>query len=346
MPESSLRLFHENKRPRAQRMVRFAVRSLAITLALLILTCVGTLAGLRFAAQQRERLADGEGAPAGGRFVRGDDVSLYIQEVGPPDGMPVLFIPGTGAWSETWRDTLSECAARGHHCIALDLPPFGYSQRPADHDYSTPRQARRIAGLLDALGISQAVLVGHSFGSRATMQLALSEPQRIRALVLVDAALAVNAPLHADAQVPAVMRWSPLRNAVIASTATNPRLTHFFLEKFTTRHEVLTPERVAIYQRPFARRGTTEAFAHWAMQFGEPTSGLLSADPAAYRKADIPTLLLWGEADTVTPLAEGRALAQLLPRAKLEVLPGVGHIPQIEMPSAFNKSLMDYLGAL
>jgi pimeloyl-ACP methyl ester carboxylesterase len=334
------KLFRSNTPTWPHRAARIA----AWLLALIVVITLCALAGLRIAAQHRERLADGLGAPPNGRLIAAGDLRLFVQESGPTTGMPVVFIPGTGAWSETWRESLDELAARGYRCIALDLPPFGYSQRPADQDYSTPRQAQRILALLDALGIHDAVLVGHSFGSRATMQLALGSPGRVRALVLVDAALAVHAAPHAEKQVPWLLRWSPLRNAVIASTVTNPQLTHFFLEQFTTRHEVLTPARVDLYRQQFARLGTTEAFGRWAMQFGEATSNLLSADPAAYRKLDIPTLLLWGETDTVTPLAQGRQLAALLPRADLQVLPDAGHIPQIETPHAFNASLLTFLG--
>ncbi|HSD38006.1 MAG TPA: alpha/beta hydrolase [Rhodocyclaceae bacterium] len=337
-----LKLFHSNAPSWPRRAARIAIRLLALIVAI----GVGAPIGLRIAAHTCERLADGERLPSGGRLIASGDVKLFMQESGPADGMPIVFIPGTGAWSETWRTTLDALAAKGYHGIALDLPPFGYSQRPADHDYSTPRQAQRILGLLDALGIHEAVLVGHSFGSRATMQLALSAPQRVRAVALVDAALAVDTAPHADARSPWLLRWSPLRDTLIASTATNPLLTHFFLEQFTTRHEVLTPARVGLYSQPFARQGTTEAFGRWAMQFGEPTSGLLSADPAAYRKADIPALLIWGERDTVTPLAQGRHLATLLPRADLQILPDAGHIPQIETPAAFNATLLAFLGKL
>jgi pimeloyl-ACP methyl ester carboxylesterase len=162
----------------------------------------------------------------------------------------------------------------------------------------------------------------------------------------VDAALTLGSPPHADAEIPLALRWAPLRNALIASTATNPLLTHYFLEQFTTRHEVLTPSRVALYRQAFARRGTTEAFGNWAMQFGEPTAQLLCATPAAYRSLSVPALVLWGERDAVTPLAQGQALAALLPRSRLAVLAGVGHIPQIESPAVFNEQLMAFLGSL
>src|SRR5262249_10143932 len=75
------------------------------------------------------------GAPASGPFVRAAGVDLFIQELGPKDAPVVLFVHGMGAWSELWRDTLVATAAAGSHAVALDLPPFGYSERPAPPAY-------------------------------------------------------------------------------------------------------------------------------------------------------------------------------------------------------------------
>ena len=72
-----------------------------------------------------------EAAPSTGRFVQAGDVELYIQEMGPADGPAILFIHGTAAWSEFWRETMTQLADAGFHCVAIDIPPFGFSQRPA-----------------------------------------------------------------------------------------------------------------------------------------------------------------------------------------------------------------------
>ena len=83
--------------------------------------------------------------------------------------MPVVLIHGTAAWSELWRATIDALAAAGFHVIALDLPPFGFSDRPGD--YTRERQAARIDGVLDQLGVAPAIIVGHSFGAGAATRI-------------------------------------------------------------------------------------------------------------------------------------------------------------------------------
>lgn len=296
-----------------------------------------------FAAASRERLDYREAAPAGVHWVKAGDVDIAYQEAGPRNGPAVLFIPGTAAWSETWRPAMTALAAHGYRAIAIDLPPFGYSQRPGNGDYSTVAQAQRIVGALDALGVRQTMLVGHSVGARATVEAAMSVPERVASLVLVDAALGLQSSEAPSSVVRGALDTPPLRNALIASTATNPWLTRYFLAQFTSRHEVLTPETVARYSRPFVQRGTTAAFGRWADSFILQDRPPASAVAANYRRLTMPALVLWGRTDAVTPLAQGQYLSGLLPNVRLSVLDGVGHIPQLESPAQFNNALLAYL---
>jgi pimeloyl-ACP methyl ester carboxylesterase len=84
-----------------------------------------------------------------------------------PAGLPVVFIHGFGAWSETWKKTTSVLAAQGFHTIALDIPPFGFSEKPADGSFSTQAQAQRIIKVFDTLQLKQVILVG-PFRGRAS----------------------------------------------------------------------------------------------------------------------------------------------------------------------------------
>ena len=171
-----------------RRTARFA-RIVAYSLGALLLAVALILAGYRVAAARRETQSRQDAAPKSGRFVHAADVELFVQEEGPTDGAPIVFVHGTGAWSEIWRGTMHALAGAGFRAIALDMPPFGYSTRPASVDYGDGAQARRILGALDALQLQRVTLVGHSFGGRPTMQATFVAPQRVERLVLVDAAL-------------------------------------------------------------------------------------------------------------------------------------------------------------
>jgi|SRR5882672_698553 len=323
---------------------RFLTRLVAVTAGVLLLV-VAALFGFRLVSQARETASRVDAAPTNGQFITAADVGIYVQEAGPPGGVPVVLIHGLGAWSETWRPTIDALAMAGYRVIALDLPPFGFSFRPASGDYSTEAQARRIVALLDALKLDSVVLIGHSFGARATVEAALSAPQRVRTLVLVCAALGLQDPPGADAGAFAhvVLGTAPVRNAVVATLATNPWLTGTFLRAFTSRHDAITSQRIEIYQRPLQVVATTEAFGRWGAQFVLSDEQPASRQPLLYRKLVLPALVIWGESDTVTPLPQARHLVGLLPDATLLTMPGIGHIPQLEDERAFNALLVENL---
>jgi len=320
---------------------------LAAIVVVIVLLVAAALTALRFASQAREVDGRVTAAPATGRFIAGGDVNLFVQESGPAAGVPVVLIHGVGAWSETWRDSIDALAQAGYRVVAIDMPPFGYSFRPTDRDYSTEAQARRILAALDALSIDSAVLVGHSFGGRATVEAAMRAPQRVRALVLVSAALGLQDP-PGDASLLAhlLLDARMLRNALVASIGTNPWLTETVLRSFTRRHDALTPGRVALYQRPQRVTGSTEAMGDWLQQFMLSGERPASRQPLRYREIAIPTLVIWGAEDTVTPPAQAQHLVKLLPGATLATLPGTGHIPQLEDERAFNALLLQGLSVL
>ena len=337
---------------------------MAIALGVLLLAVALVLAGFRVAADRRETLSRFDAAPKSGRFVRAADVHLFVQEEGPADGQPVVLIHGTGAWSEIWRGTMRSLAGAGYRAVAVDMPPFGYSSLPTSGDYGDDAQARRIIGLLDALRFERATLVGHSFGGRPTMQAVFTAPQRVERLVLVDAALDL-ARGCLDAEVrgchtvvrdsfPAsqpsgpwlartLLRVRALRESVVSATLSNPMLTGRLLSRLVANHDVVTPERIAMLQRPFTLQGWTPGLAGWLVPFTTTRTSSLATDRSRYPDLAMPTMVLWGARDSLTPMAEGMDIARLIPNAHWEVLPSAGHIPAIEDPGNFDSALLEFL---
>lgn len=327
-----------------RRGLAWLLRGVLLLLALGVLV----LGFHRFQAHQRETLDPARAAPAGGEFVQADGLRVHVQRTGPADGPALLFVHGTGAWSETWRDSLQAAADAGFHAIAVDLPPFGYSQRPGEPDYSRAAQARRLLGVLDALEVREVILVGHSFGAGATMEAALLAPARVRGVVLVDAALGLqDGPDGADPlAVRALLAVGPLRDALVATFLSNPDRSAWLLRKFIDDPAAATPARVRLYQQPLAVAGSTRAIGQWLPQLLLTDREALSRRPASYRAFAPPVRLIWGGRDTITPLAQAEALLALLPDARLSVMPEVGHIPQIEDPAGFRERLLAQLDAL
>ncbi len=301
--------------------------------------------------QSVEQLAAGRG-----RWVQVDDAKLYIQEWGDPAGPVMLLVHGTAAWSGTWFSLPDSLVAAGWRVVAVDLPPFGLSQtsgRRASVDYSRVAQAKRILSLIDSLG-GPVTLVGHSFGAGPALEAAVRSGSKLRQLVLVDPALGLEPngePPRCDAGAESggLLAVRPLRTVLIGATATWPGLTGTFLRRFVHRKEVVTEQLVPAYQIPFARKSFTASLGDWAASFVQAScESAESLDPAKLRKWSAggpPVALIWGEEDTITPIAQGKALQRWMPGTRMTVLPGVGHIPHIEMPDAFAAALLETVRA-
>lgn len=312
-------------------------------IAVPIIALAAVLGSAELFAHLRERDVAQSAAPAGSRFVRAADVDMLIQERGPANGQPIVFISGAGAWSSTWLPTMEHLAQAGYRSIAVDLPPFGYTSRPAANTYDTGSQALRILGMLDTLALSRVILVGHSFGGRATVEALMAEPSRFTAAVLVDVALSIDPQPSEPGLLSSLIELPAVARPVIAATATNPWLTGWFLRKFTSRHDALTADRIAVYQRPLSVTDTTQAYGYWLDAFINDPGLSRSSRSADYASLIMPIDVIWGATDGVTPVSEGLRLSRLLPDASMSVLPGIGHIPHVEDNAAFNRALEKFL---
>ena len=304
------------------------------------------LAWYRIAAADREVLSRSLACPLSGHFVRAGDVDMFVQQDGPPAGPPVLLVHGAGAWSEIWRGTMDTLISRGFHVVAVDVPPFGFSERPANADYGDEAQGRRILAVAEALHLTGVTLVGHSFGARPAMEAYFLDSLRFSRIVLVDAALGLDAQVVQSPRIAlrTLLAIAPLRNALVAATLTNPSLTDRFLRKFVSDPAVVTSERVTMLRRPFSVEHTTAAVGAWLRPFMLTHERSLASLRPLYEDIGVPMLILWGDSDQITPIAQGRDLAKLIPRAKFVELSGVGHLPPIEAPERVSAEMLAFLG--
>jgi pimeloyl-ACP methyl ester carboxylesterase len=161
----------------------------------------------------------------------------------------------------------------------------------------------------------------------------------------VDAALGLDTAAAEAPGLPvrAALAHPSVRDALVSATLTNPMLTGRLLRGLVSETAAVTPQRIAMLQRPFVREGTTVAYGQWLKPFLLSDERSMARERARYGEIPIPTLVLWGAADAVTPVAQGRELARLVPRSTLIELTGVGHIPAIEATVRFNESLVGWL---
>lgn len=257
-----------------------------------------------------------------------DGTRLRVIDTGR--GAPVLFIHGLGASLYSWRHALGPVAGAGYRAIAFDNRGFGFSDKPAT-GYSAAAYVRLVVSLLDSLGVPEAVLVGHSMGGTIAAEVALAHPDRVRGLVLIDAAgYGVRWP-----NLLKVVRWP-----VVGGIATAFRakwITGRFLRSAYADPSKVTDADLEQYYAPVPEPAYGRALRGVLREFRfDSLVGRLGAIEA-------PTLVVWGAEDRWIPVRDGSRLAGELPRAVFTVIPRVGHAPAEESPDEVNRLLIAFL---
>jgi pimeloyl-ACP methyl ester carboxylesterase len=224
-----------------RRLLRWAVRVVLALLAVVALYFAGSVAWIAHA----ERDVAIEAAPGNGHFLDVAGTPVHWQAFGAYGRPVVVLVHGTAAWSGTWFSLVPALERAGYQVVALDLPPFGFSGKSIDADFSRRAQAERIRAVVDAAGAGRAIVVGHSFGGGPALEFALRHPERVQRLVLVDAALGLQAPAPDPASPACRVLASPaLREPLVAASANNPLWSATLLRSFVARKDAVTGERL------------------------------------------------------------------------------------------------------
>jgi 2-hydroxymuconate-semialdehyde hydrolase len=246
-------------------------------------------------------------------------------------GAPVLLIhgsgPGVSAWAN-WRLVMPALAERAR-VIAPDMVGFGYTERPAGFACDMDAWVNQAVGLLDALGIARADLVGNSFGGALALAISIRHPQRVRRLVLMGSA-GVAFPITPGLD--AVWGYTP--------SLANMRA---LLDIFAFDRRLVTDELAQLRYQASIQPGFQESFA---ALFPAPRQRWV--DALASREADIrriphQTLVVHGREDQVLPLSNSLTLAGWIARAQLHVYGQCGHWTQIEHAARFARLVGDFL---
>lgn len=287
--------------------------------------------------QVNDRIAS---SPKTGFYVAAEDTRMFVQRVGQSNAPVVMFVHGTGAWSEIWRPYMNQVAGMGYQAMAIDLPPFGYSIPPKSGSYDRVAQAKRILSALDSMGIQQATFVSHSIGSGPLMEALLRQPGRVTKLVLVSPALGLDSPRTDGPESiwQRLLRERWFTEPVSASILTNPLFTTALVKYFVVEKDKVTDEWVNLYRQPLSLSGSYQNVALWLPELLARRTALKSDNPEFYKSITFPVVLIWGTSDPITPMSQAEHLHALIPGSELVVLPG-GHVPMIEEPEQFSALL-------
>lgn len=337
-----------------QRPVDFPLnrflRIISKTVLLILFLVIAVAVALRISAALRESSTASVLAPTNGQFVSTSEGVLHVSIWGAENKTTVLFTHGMAAWGGLWTETAEELSNNGYRVIAIDQPPFGFSDR-SDHDFSRSRQAARLNALASRMKLKDYLLVGHSYGGGVALETALRHPANISGLVLICPVInlakdvAPSQPI-VPGKTPLPLRSTVLAETLVSASVTNPWLTGFLTKRFMHRKEALTDEHIAILQKPMALQGNTRFMVKWLTQFlaGDPKA--ISRRASEIAELKLPVSFIWGDKDAVTPIEQGFELAKIIKPVKLHSLTDVGHMPQLEVPKLFNKTLIKTLDEL
>jgi pimeloyl-ACP methyl ester carboxylesterase len=233
-------------------------------------------------------------------------------------GSPLVVLHGaTGASWLPFMQTL----AQNFEVIAPEHPGFGESDTPdwldTMHDL-----AYFYLDLLAELKLEAVHLVGLSFGGWIAAELAVRSTQRLASLTLAGAA-----GLHVDG----VAQMDPFL------VSDEQRLRNFFYDPKKAEEVMARALRPELEDVALKNR-TTVAKLTWQPRSHDPHLAKW------LHRIDVPTLLIWGDHDRMFPVEHGRAYAELIPGAKLVIVPKCGHVPQIEQPADFAAEIEAFLG--
>jgi len=257
-------------------------------------------------------------AKAADRFVTVEGVRFRVREEGPRMAPPIILIHGFTFSLESW-DGWAADLARDHRVIRFDLAGHGLSDPDRRGRYDTATRVRQLRKLMDRLGIPRATVAGNSFGGLIAWNFAARYPRRVDRLVLVDsAAFSINGVTENPVPVPPAMRGYLLdpRPAAVAFSAGT----------IFAHPDRLSPARLELMRAMIARNGPA-LIAHLE-QFTLPDPRPLLG------RLTMPTLILWGRADKLIPVAQADQLAAAIGPAKLIIYDDVGHAPQEEATAA------------
>ncbi len=267
--------------------------------------------------------------------LHGRRVSFLQEGAGPV----LLLIHGMAGTFENWREVI-EPLARHHTVIAPDLPGHG-SSAAGGGDYSLGALATGLRDLLAVLGHDRATLVGHSLGGGIAMQFSYQFPEITERLVLVSSG-------GLGREVSPVLRAAALpgANLFIAATAGPGRAVGSALVRGLAAVGLRPNADVAEVARGYASltdRDRRAAFLATVRAVVGTNGQRVHAGDRLYLAEDIPVLIVWGERDPMIPAHHGEDAHRAIAGSRLEILDGIGHLPQLEAPARFVAVLERFL---
>lgn len=270
------------------------------------------------------------------RRVRLSDITLRVVELG--DGEPVLLLHGFPDSAELWRHQVPALVEAGYRAVAPDLRGYGETDKPADpEDYAPDKILGDLTGLMEAMGLDRAHVVGHDWGAGFAWVLAGAQPERVKSLV----AMSVGHPAClARAGIEQYERWWYTLLFQLDIAEEKLRENDWQLLRDFLRHHPELDRWIPALARP----GALTAALNWYRANSHPR---MWGRGAAFPPVSVPTLGLWssGDAYLVEAQIAGSGSCVNAPW-RYERIEGASHWLQLDRPDVVNRLLSEFLQSL
>ncbi len=278
------------------------------------------------------------------RRIQANGIELHVVEAGPVDGPPVVLLHGFPEFWFGWRKQIGPLATAGYRVIAPDQRGYNTSDKPRElKSYNLDAVAGDVAGLIETLGYSQAVVVGHDWGAAAAWWAAAKFPERISRLAIL------NVPHPLVMQKALRKSFSQLRKSWYMFALQIPWLPEKMIARnhcqpladslvASSRPGTFQPDELEQYRTAWTQPGALTATINWyrAAMRHPPARG---TNP----RIRVPTLIIWGAQDRFVGRELAPASLAMCDQGRLEMIEEATHWVQHEEPQRVNRLLLDFL---
>jgi pimeloyl-ACP methyl ester carboxylesterase len=262
------------------------------------------------------------GTPPSQFIMLPDGARAHVRDQGLKAGPVLVLVHGSNASLFTWEPWVQRLG-NSFRIVSMDMPGHGLTGAVPNNDYSQEGMVKFVAEVADKLGLQKFAIAGNSMGGGVVARFAEEHPDRVSALILVDAG---GEPSKMGDHVPLVFKIArtPVLNKILLYITPRSLVTEG-LNDAIVHKEIITDKMIDTYWELARMEGSRAANG---IRFALPFTNDVKAHIADIKA---PTLILWGEQDHLIPAEAAHEFAKDIPGSKLIIYPATGHIPHEEV---------------
>lgn len=308
------------------------------TVGILIAVLVVAFFALRTPDTDRDAMIAKYGGPQSRFVTLADGARVHVRDTGG-SGMSMILIHGSNASLHTWEPLKAELGS-GYRIVTMDMPGHGLTGATPSGRYDIDEMVATVDGVAGALGIERFILGGNSMGGGVSWRYALAHPDKVQALLLLDAG--GMPPRSGDVPPKSNIGFRIMRSSF--GRWLGGKITPRFLIRQSLEQSVANPSRIteADVDRYWELLRFPGNRAATMMRFSRPFVDDGAAERA--RGISVPTLILFGQQDRIINPSAALSFGERIAGSEVLLLEGIGHLPMEEAPSATAAAIREFLG--